>query len=203
MGPKKVADTKNKIAVTHPFTDQVQEQAAVTYPTNECNFVVQFDLKQEAGHQLKIRFDWLTLSGEDFEMKDIDTPSFKEWTLLQVEGEDPVPVEQVVVVDPKAAGKKAPAKPVGKAVVEEVIDNRPRTIQFKRDFAAENGDQGFKFTEPVALKFSKTLMNVCILENDQVVERIQLDLSSLLFPQDNVEVRLFYLLNYAVCMSVR
>jgi len=35
----------------------------------------------------------------------------------------------------------------------------------KRDFAAENGE-GFKFTEPVAVKFSKTIMNVSILEND-------------------------------------
>lgn len=97
-------------------------------------------------------------------MKETDSPQLKDWTLLQVEGEDPVPVEPVVV-DPKAAGKKAPEKPKGKAVVEEIIDNRPRTIQMKRDFAAENGE-GFKFTEPVAVKFSKTIMNVSILEND-------------------------------------
>lgn len=104
-----------------------QDQAAVAYPTNECNFVLTMDVKQEAGHYLKIRYDWLTSSGEDFEMKDTDTPQFKDWTLIQVEGEDPVPVEPVVI-DSKAAGKKVAEKPKGKAVVEEIIDNRPRTI---------------------------------------------------------------------------
>ena len=98
-------------------------------------------------------------------MKDTDTPQFKDWTLIQVEGEEPVPVEPTVI-DPKAAGKKAPEKPKGKATVEEIIDNRPRTIQLKRDFAVENGDQGFRFTEPVAVKFSKTVMNVSVIEND-------------------------------------
>ena len=94
---------------------------------------------------LKIRYDWMSPQGEDFEMKDFDTAPFKEWTLLQVEGEEPIPAEPVVT-DPKAAAKKAPAKPAGKAV-EEIIDNRPRTIQLKRDVAAENGDQGLKFTD--------------------------------------------------------
>ena len=75
---------------------------------------------------LKIRYDWMSPQGEDFEMKDFDTAPFKEWTLLQVEGEEPIPPEPVVT-DPKAAAKKAPAKPTGK-VVEEIIDNRPRTI---------------------------------------------------------------------------
>jgi len=35
-----------------------------------------------------------------------------------------------VVVDPKAKAKAPPPK---KAVVEEIIDNRPRTTQFKKD----------------------------------------------------------------------
>jgi hypothetical protein len=60
-------------------------------------------------------------------MKETDTPLLKDWTLLQVEGEDPVAAEPIAA-DPKAAGKKAPEKPKGKAVVEEIIDNRPRTI---------------------------------------------------------------------------
>jgi len=33
-----------------------------------------FDIKQETGHYLKIRYDWLSPSGEDFEMKETDTP---------------------------------------------------------------------------------------------------------------------------------
>ena len=122
-------------------------------------------------------------------MKETETPHLKDWTLMQIEGEDPVPVEPVAVVtDPKAAAKKAPEKPKGKAVVEEITDNRPRTIQLRRDFAAENGEQGFKFTEPVAVKFSKTLMNISILENDKVVENIQIDVSSMLYSQDQPEV---------------
>jgi len=57
-------------------------------------------------------------------------------------------------VDPKVSlAKKSPVKPGSKQVIEEVIDNRPRTIQYKKDFAAENGEVGVKFTEQIALKF--------------------------------------------------
>jgi len=56
--------------------------------------------------------------------------------------------------------------------VEEVLDNRPRTISYKRDCAAENGDQGVKFTEQVASKFQTTVMKISIVENEKVVETI-------------------------------
>jgi len=62
-------------------------------------------------------------------MKETETPQFKDWTLLQVEGEALVPIVETAVIDPKAVpGKKAPEKPKGKAIVEEILDNRPRTI---------------------------------------------------------------------------
>jgi len=64
----------------------------VPYPTNEVNFVIQFDLKQEAGHNLKLKYDWISSHGDDFELKDCETVPFKEWTLIQIEGEDPQPV---------------------------------------------------------------------------------------------------------------
>jgi hypothetical protein len=84
------------------------------------------DLKHEAGHNLKIRYDWMHSQGEDYEQKDVETPAFKEWTLLQIEGEEPVPLAEPTAAPEKAAaGKRAPPP---KKVVEEVIDNRPRTI---------------------------------------------------------------------------
>ena len=65
----------------------------------------------------------------------------KDWTLLQVEGEEAVPIAEVsVAVDPKL--KKLPTKAVKQ--VEEVIDNRPRTVQFKKD--TPEGD-GLRFSE--------------------------------------------------------
>jgi hypothetical protein len=48
-------------------------------------------------------------------------------------------------VDPKAKGKA----PVKNKVVEEVIDNRPRTIQFKKDVS--EGVEGIRFSEQLAL----------------------------------------------------
>lgn len=98
------------------------------YPTHEVNFVLQFDLKQEAGHNLKLKYDWIVPTADDYEVKDTETVPFKEWTLIQIEGEDPVPIQEPVV-DPKSASpaKKGTAAK-GKQVVEEIVDNRPRTI---------------------------------------------------------------------------
>lgn len=145
------------------------------------------DLKHEGGHNLKIKYEWLQLQNEDFEMTEIDTGMLKEWTLLQIEGEEPVKEE---VIDPRASPmKKVAPKTSVKNVVEEIIDNRPRTVQYKRDCAAENGDLGIRFTEQIATKFQTTVMKISVLENEKVVERIQLDLSGLLFIQTQVQVR--------------
>lgn len=95
-------------------------------------------MKHESGHNLKIRYDWISLTGEDFEMRDIETGLFKDWNVLLIEGEEATPVE---VIDPKASAvKKVAVKPSSKNAVEEVLDDRPRIIQYKRDFAAENND---------------------------------------------------------------
>lgn len=67
--------------------------------------------------------------------------------------------------------------------MEEIIDNRPRTIQLKRDVAAENGEQGFRFTEPVANKFKSNFLTVKVIENEQSVEQIKINLSEMLWPQ--------------------
>lgn len=67
----------------------------VAYPTNEVNFVIEIELKHEAGHHLKIQYDWIAVNNDDFEFKDFETATLKEWTLLQIEGEDPQPVVEV------------------------------------------------------------------------------------------------------------
>lgn len=112
----------------------------MAYPTNDVNFVIQFDLKHEAGHNLKIKYDWIAPKDEDFELKETETAPLKEWTLIQIEGEEPQPVVEAPVekVSPTKKGA-APAKG-GAKVVEEVTDNRPRTVQLRRDCSAESGD---------------------------------------------------------------
>lgn len=84
--------------------------------------------------------------------------------------------------------KKVAPKTNVKNVVEEITDNRPRTISYKRDCAAENGDVGIRFTDQIATKFQNTVMKISIIENEKLVESIQLDLSCLLFMQSKVEV---------------
>ena len=41
-----------------------------------------FELKHEAGHNLKIKYDWMSPLGDDYEFNNIETGLFKEWTLL-------------------------------------------------------------------------------------------------------------------------
>ena len=53
-------------------------------------------MKHEGGHNLKIRYDWMHPTAEDFDMNLVETSLFKEWTVLQIEGEEPIPVETVV-----------------------------------------------------------------------------------------------------------
>ena len=72
-------------------------------------------------------------------MAEIDSGMLKEWTLLQIEGEEPIK-EEVPDVRASSPMKKVAPKPSVKNAVEEVVDNRPRTIVYKRDCAAENGD---------------------------------------------------------------
>jgi len=93
-----------------------------------------------------------------------ETAPFKEWQLLQIEGEEPQPVEETPPEPVKGAKGKAPAK--GAAKVEEVVDNRPRTVQLKRDFQEEHGGVGMRFTEGIAKKFATVVLTILICEND-------------------------------------
>jgi hypothetical protein len=54
----------------------------------------------------------------------------KEWTLIRIEGEEPVDVVQEEAKDAKKGGKAAPPKGAAKGAttLEEITDNRPREI---------------------------------------------------------------------------
>jgi hypothetical protein len=71
-------------------------------------------------------------------------------------------------------------------VVEEVIDNRPRTIQFKKDVS--EGVEGMRFSEQLAVQFQNAFLNLRIYNNEKVIETIQIDLTCMLFPDGKLDV---------------
>lgn len=106
----------------------------------------------------------------------------KDWTLIQIEGEEPQPVVDTSVPQEKPKKGAAPAK--GAKVVEEITDDRPRTVQYIRNVAEEHGGQGFKFTDGAATKFANQFMTVQIMDKeDKCVEKIQIDMSEMLWPE--------------------
>jgi|LauGreDrversion4_2_1035121.scaffolds.fasta_scaffold61781_5 hypothetical protein len=65
------------------------------YPTNECIFNIKLELKHEAGHNLKIKYDWMkletTLEGkQNLIFAENDSGILKDWNLLCIEGEPPI-----------------------------------------------------------------------------------------------------------------
>jgi len=194
MPPKKV-DPKAK-----PGADKGKGPSESVVPENECNYKVSMEVMHEGGHYMKIKYNWMDVKpdGTVTEM-DLDTGFFKDWTLIQIEGEEAVPVEAEVPVaaDPKA--KAAPAKkpagkpaPGGKVTMEEITDNRPRTVSYLHDFA-ENGISAMKITEAIAEKFTKQILRIQICSvnretsEEGVDETIDIDISCLLFPRKTVE----------------
>ena len=130
------------------------------------------EAKHEGGHYLKVKYEWLAVNGEAIELQKHDSGFFRDWTLLQIEGEEPKPAEPVAPVDPKAAAAKkapAPAKPDPKkggapGALEEITDNRPRTITLTKDFAAEAGGAGLKINEEIAKKIVDSYIKVEVWE---------------------------------------
>jgi len=99
-----------------------------------------------------------------------DTGFMRDWNLLQIEGEEPVAQEEAAV-DPKAkAGGKKPAAAASKggtaSRLEEITDNRARTISYERDCAVEAG-AGLEITEEVAYKLSETILNLEIYDTNK------------------------------------
>lgn len=150
---------------------------------------------------MKIKYDWMDIKPDGtVSNNDYDTGFFKEWTLIQIEGEEAVKQEEEApVVDAKgkaaAAKKPAPGKPAagGKVVMEEMTDNRPRTVSYMNDFA-ENGVPPMKISEAIAEKFTNQILHISVISvnretSEEVVdETIDIDISCLLFPRDKVEV---------------
>ena len=77
-------------------------------------------------------------------------------------------MEVAVVEDPKAKGKAAPAK--GKAgtssALEEITDNRPREIEYIKDFKEES-DLSIKVGEDVARYFETMVLKVVIFQTNR------------------------------------
>lgn len=164
------------------------------------NFKVQFELKQEAGHYHKVKFDWLQVEGDGTTISFplTDTGFLKDWTLVQIEGEEPLPPEPEIP-DPKAKKAQPPKKDAAKnkGVLEEITDNRPRIVTFEKDFSAEAG-LGTLVTEEVAKCLSKAKLSIELYEvnretqEESHCETIKIDISCLLFPTESVDVSLIF-----------
>jgi hypothetical protein len=161
------------------------------------------DVMHEAGHYIKIKYDWINVDGSTVTFSQTDTGFMKDWTLVQIEGEERVPTDQEV--DQKASAKavgggaKKPAdakKGAGSKAgqLEEITDNRPREITYTRDIGEEMGGVGLEITKDIAIAFSKAFMNVEIYDvnretqEEVLSETIKLDLSCLLYPKDSLNV---------------
>jgi hypothetical protein len=162
----------------------------------ECSFKIVMEAKHEGGHYLKVKYDWLANDPNDHNLQKLDTGFFRDWNVLQIEGEEPKPPEPVVSLDPKAAAaaKKAPA-PAGKAdpkkaggALEEITDNRPRTITLTKDFAAEAGGLGLKVNEDLAKRIAETFIKIDVFEvnretqEETLKDSVTIDISCILYP---------------------
>ena len=93
-----------------------------------------------------------------------DSGYMKDWTLVQIEGEEAV--DPAAAEDPKAKGK-APAKGKGgdKSALEEITDHRPREIKFVKDFVEEAAP--VKFTEDLAKFFEGYILKFEIWDTNR------------------------------------
>ena len=104
---------------------------------------------------------------------------------MEAKGDGKKPPPGKKPVDPKKGG------PTGK--LEDITDNRPRQVNYERN-CAEEPNGSIEITEELAIKFSEAFMNVQIIEinkenqEEKVVETMQLDISSLLYPKNDIEV---------------
>ena len=163
MPPKKAAAPKKEVKVDPKKEGKAMPEIS-GIPTNQCNFKVNMEVKQEAGHYHRIKYDWWEAKADgSLSTIEIDTGFFKDWNLIQVEGEQPI--SQLTMNDEddkkgpakgrqskggvqKQASKGAPSK----VALEEITDNRPRTVNYFVDFS-ENGIPAMKVSETIAEKF--------------------------------------------------
>ena len=186
MPPKKQAAAASK-----------EEEKEHVIPTNKCNFNIEFECKHEAGHYLKVKFDWMKIEvGEQTQITFpvTDTGHLKDWTLVQIEGEDPVTQDDV---DPKAkaaAAKKGADPKKAASKLEEITDNRPRTVKYEYDVTEMNNGVSMEITEEIAQAFQTSFMKIEVFDvnketlEESLLDTISLDISCLLFPADKVDV---------------
>lgn len=183
---------------------------------NTCSFKIKLEAFHEAGHYIKIKFDWISLDNDNKPIFPVhDSGYFKDWTTVQIQGEERVEVQQSIdeiqPVGKKGAPpvkKPAPAKGPQKGnQLEEITDNRPREICFEKDFNVENGE-AIEVNDEVATQLSKAFMNVQIIDvnrettEETLSQTIKLDLSALLFPQDKLSVSVLFCLTFNFSASV-
>ena len=141
----------------------------------------------------------------------IDTGFLKDWTLVQVEGETPGAEDSQELsgspIKGMPAGGKASGQPANKkkpepkkgakntAALEEITDHRPRFIAYEYDVVEANNGVGLEVTEDIAIKFASAKLNLAVYEvdreapdNEMLRETISIDLSSMLFEQNNIDV---------------
>ena len=55
--------------------------------------MIDVEMKHEGGHYLKLKFNWISVNPETKEitLPVIDTGYLRDWTLIQIEGEEPMP----------------------------------------------------------------------------------------------------------------
>jgi len=158
------------------------------------------ETQHEAGHYLKVKYDWISVTnsaeGPEITFPVIDTGFFRDWNLVQIEGEEPVAQEEV---DPKAkagaAGKKPAAAPKQGVAskLEDISDSRARIVSYERDCAVETSS-GLEVTEEIAYKLSETILSLEIYDTnketseEQLVDTVKIDLSCLLFQDKELDM---------------
>ena len=96
----------------------MQESEATGPPTNTCDFKIDLEVVQEGGHYLKIKFNWISVdpATKEISFPQIDTGYLRDWKLIKIEGEEPVPEETEASQQyaSNRGGAKAPAGGRGK-----------------------------------------------------------------------------------------
>jgi len=150
-------------------------------------------LDHVGGHNLKIKYDWFGNSQESemhsMQKLDVETGFLREWLLVKMEGADLIS---------NGTGQnfhdpKNKAKTDKKPAIDVIpTDNNMRTVKHSKEFLTESG-QGIFMYEDICMKLSQSYLTLCIINNEEIIERIQLDLSCLLWPEaPNLKVsRLF------------
>lgn len=156
------------------------------------------DTKHEGGHYLKVKMDWFQLGAapsdpskpHEIEKQEIDSGFMKDWTLIQIEGEEPVPMTPPEEEKGGKPGKKAPPPKGGDkkaaGTLEEITDNRPREMQFVKNFGEDAGAPT-KILEEVARYFETFSLHLTVWKTDRetqeetLAESYDIDMSHLLY----------------------